>query len=399
MRRATKIAAAIGASLLVMLGLWLLLAPSQLVKYPSDLDKTAVADGTVSLFLDPGTATARATPAVLPLAIQRHVRVIESSGSQATVQETSTERVGNLPEQTLEQRYVIDRGSLENVKSDKAYAYTPANVTDRSPFYSINLPFGAGSGPYKVYKNETGTAYAFKQDGSAIERDGVTLIPMTGSLTNVPATPAYVDQLAGQGIAKSLTAEQMAAQLRAQGIDLQALTRQILPAMTDRQRTLVRSVLAQAIPLKYYVSVKTRLLVEPTTGAIVSLDSIDQTLTAGPDLQGFAKLAQILATPPLANQPAVKQLTAKLAALASPAPVKVLEMKYGQTPASVADFATYAKDKAGAITLVKQTIPLILGVAAGLALIVAGAMAFRDRRRPPAAAAETPVEERPVTYA
>jgi hypothetical protein len=399
MRRATKIAAAIGASLLVVLGLWLLIAPGQLVKYPSDLDKTAVAGGTVSLFLDPDTATARAEPAVLPLAIHRHVRVIESSGSQATVQETSTERIGNLPEQTLEQRYVIDRSSLENVKSENAYAYVPANVTDRSPFYSINLPFDSGSGPYKVWKNETGTAYAFKQDGSAIERDGVTLIPMTGSLTNVPAASAFVDQLAGQGIAKSLTAEQMAAQLRAQGIDLQAMTTQILPAMTDRQRTLVRSVLAQAIPLKYYVSVKTRLLVEPNTGAIVALDSIDQTLSAGPDLQAFAKLAQILATPPLANQPAVKQLNEKLATLTTPAPVKVLEMKYGQTPASVADFAAYAKDKAGGITLVKQTIPLILGIVAGIALVVAGAMAFRDRRRPPAAAAETPVEERPVTYA
>ena len=38
-------------------------------------------------------------------------------------------------------------------------------------------------------------------------------------------------------------------------------------------------------PLKYYVSVRTRLLVEPATGAIVSLDKIDQTLSAAPDLK------------------------------------------------------------------------------------------------------------------
>ena len=133
MRRATKIAAAIGVVLLVAMGLWLLIAPGQLVKYPSDLDKTAVAQGQLSVFLDPGTGTAQSQPQQLPLQIRRHVRVVDSSGSQATVQETSTERAGRLPEQTLEQRYLIDRSSLENVKSERAYAYTPKNVSNRAP--------------------------------------------------------------------------------------------------------------------------------------------------------------------------------------------------------------------------------------------------------------------------
>jgi hypothetical protein len=401
MRRVTKIAAAIGVSLLVALGLWLLIAPGQLVKYPSDLDKTAVAKGTLSLFIDPETATARAEPLAMPLDIRRHVRVVESSSSQATVQETSTERIGPLPEQVLEQRYVIDRSSLENVKSEQAYAYAPDNVTDRSPHYSINLPFGSEAGPYELWKNETGTAYAFERSGEDIERDGVTLMPMTGSLTDVPATTAYVDQLGGQGIAKSLTAEQMAAQLEAQGIDLQALTEQVLPAMTDPQRRLARTVLAQAVPLKYFVSVNTRLLVEPTTGAIVSLDSIDQTLSAAPDLEGFARLAEILDTPPLADLPAVQQLRETLAALAATEPVKVLALEYGQTPESVADFAAYAKDKASGITLVKTTIPLVLAILAGIALVAAGVLAARDRRRPPTAAvagAKAPAEERLVTH-
>ena len=375
-------------------------APGQLVKYPSDLDKTAVAQGQLSVFLDPDTGTARGQAQVLPLEIRRHVRVVESSGSQATVQETSTERAGPLPEQTLEQRYVIDRGSLENVKSDNAYAYKPDNVTDRSPYYSINLPFDAGSGPYSVFKNETGTAYAFKQDGGEIERDGVTLIPMVGSLASVPATPAYVDQLPGQGIAKSLIAEQMSARLRAQGVDLQALAEQVLPEMTEVQRKLAKTVLAQVVPLKYYVSVRTRLLVEPTTGAIVSLDKIDQTLSAAPDLKGFQRLADLLSRSPLAGRPAVERLSNALAAVTKPDPVKVLAMSYGQTPESVADFAAYAKDKAAAIDLVKTTIPAALGILAGLVLLIAGLMAARDRRRPPAGIVRTakPVQQRTATH-
>ena len=65
---------------------------------------------------------------------------------------------------------MIDRGSLENVKSGQAYAYTQENVTDRAPFYSINFPFDTGSGPYSVWKNEVGAAYEFRRDGEAVER-------------------------------------------------------------------------------------------------------------------------------------------------------------------------------------------------------------------------------------
>jgi hypothetical protein len=297
---------------------------------------------------------------------------------------------------------VIDRGSLENVKSGQAYAYTQENVTDRAPFYSINFPFDTGSGPIELWKNEVGAAYEFRRDGVAVERDGVTLIPMVGTLTNAPAIPSYVDQLRGQGVAKELTAEQMAVQLKAQGIDLEALAAEILPSLTPAQRELVQTLLGQAVPIKYFVSVKTRLLVEPETGAIVSLDSIDQTLTAAPDLAGFAPLAGLLSAPPLSERPAVQKATETLTALAETPPAKVLTLAYGQTPGSVADFAAYAEDKAGEIEMVETTIPVALGILAALVLAAAAVMARRDRRRPPTADAvmpPEPIEQPPKIYA
>src|SRR5690349_3849328 len=107
MRRATKLVAAFGASVAVALGLWLLIAPGQLVKYPSDLDKTAVASGTLTTYREPGSGAVLGSPRVLPLEIRRHVWVTDSTASQATVKESSVEKVGPLPEQTLEQQYVI----------------------------------------------------------------------------------------------------------------------------------------------------------------------------------------------------------------------------------------------------------------------------------------------------
>jgi hypothetical protein len=271
-------------------------------------------------------------------------------------------------------------------------------VTDRAPFYSINLPFDTGSGPYRLWKNETGTAYEFRRAGPAIERDGVTLIPMSGSLTNVPAIPAYVEQLRGQGIARSMTAEQLAERFASQGIDLQALAGEVVPELTAPQRELVRTVLSQAVPVTYRVSVETRLLVEPETGAIVSLDAIEQTLSATPDLASFARVTELLSEPPLAGLPAVQRLTGTLAELADAPPVKLFTMQYGQTPESVADFAAYASEKAEDIERVETTIPLALGILAAVALLAAGVLAVRDRRRPPGTPA-APAGQRPLTYA
>jgi hypothetical protein len=391
MRRASKIAAAVGLLLLVTAGLWLLVAPGQLVKYPSDLDKTAVASGKFTLFLDPATATPLAQPQTIPLSISRHVYVVASTDSQATVRERSVERIGSLPQQTFDHQYVMDRTSLENEQSSDAYAYTAANTTDRSPDYAVNLPFGTGDGPYEIWKNEAGRSYTFRRQGPEVQRNGVTLIPLVGTLTDAPVESAYLDQLAGQKLPRELTAEQMAAQLKARGVDLNQLTTQILPKLTPAEQSTLQSALARPVPLRYTLSVKTRLLVEPTTGAIVSLDRIDQTLNAEPDL---TLLAPLLMQPELASIPAVKAATEKLTGSAA---VPVFSATYGQTPASVAEFATYAESKAEDINTVKRTIPFALAGFGAIALLVALALAPAVHRRPPS---PPPLpDDRPLAHA
>jgi hypothetical protein len=156
------------------------------------------------------------------------------------------------------------------------------------------------------------------------------------------------------------------------------------------------------VPLKYSVSVTTRLLVEPATGAIVSLDSIDQTLNATPDFAGFAQLAAILSTPRLADLPAVQSATSALEGIAALPPVVVFTMSYGQTPESVADFAAYAESKADEIALVERWIPIALAVLGAIALVAAAVMSRRQRRTPPAmpvvAEAEVPTPPRPTAH-
>ena len=62
----------------------------------------------------------------------------------------------------------------------------------------------------------------------------------------VEGSAAYVEQLSGQRLAKSLTAEQLAGQLEAQGVDLKALTDDVLPELTPAQRKLAPTVLSHS---------------------------------------------------------------------------------------------------------------------------------------------------------
>jgi len=287
----------VGLAFLVVASRWLAIAPGQLVEYPGDLNQTAVAKGTVTLYLDPATGRPLSTPQPLPLTIQRNLRVVESTGSWASVQETSTERVGALGPERLAQRYTLDRGTLENLADRGSYAHTTLNAIDRTGVYSINFPFSTSDGSYLLYKNETGTAYAFRRSGSDIERYGPILVPMRGRLTGVPATAAYLAQLAGRGIRQEMTLSQLARQLKAKGVDVAALSEKLLPALSAADRWAVQSMLTATVPIKYLVSADTRLLVEPTTGAIVSLADVNQMLTAVPDLTAFTKLATLLASP------------------------------------------------------------------------------------------------------
>ena len=93
---------------------------------------------------------------------RRHERPVDASASSqvaSRVRRCTPKRCGGQPT-------AVARNPDEDGGSEKSYAYAPDNVTDRSPYYSINLPCGSGKGPYEVWKNETGTAYVFERDGA-----------------------------------------------------------------------------------------------------------------------------------------------------------------------------------------------------------------------------------------
>ena len=391
MRRLEKVLIGIGVLFIVLGVIAVYALPALAVKYPGGpLNKTAHAQGTFTLYIDPASAAPLATPQKLPLDIQRNLHVIETDGSRAVVAENDVEQIGNLKPQDLQQRYVLDRKSLKDVADDRAWAYTPSNKIDRSPAYSVNLPFSSGNGPYQVWKNESGSAYAFTKTAS-VKQAGVTLYRYQGSMAGAPAQAYYIDQLASQGIPKSLTPAQAAAQLKALGADPALLESAVLPSLAAADRSAATALLAQNVPLKYTIDVHTSFLVEPKTGAIVGLEQINQTLYATPDIQGIGRIQTILNKPQYAKNAVIQSAAGLIGKLVkNPPRSKIFNITYSQLPASVADLASFAKGRADKITLAKVTLPSVIGGAGIVLTLIGVGFGVQARRRARHGAGGTP---------
>ena len=368
----------LGIVLLVGALLWRFVAQPALVKYPTDLEGDAHAEGTITFFLDPDTKAPLDPPIEEDLVIDRHLEVDsdESDGDLAVVDEIDQQEIAGQQSE-LRQRYVIDRTSLENVADDRAFAYEEANVTDRSPAFAINLPFDAGDGPYEVWKNESGEAYEFT-GGDTYEVDGVELRTYTGSADELPVTDAYVAALAPQGVPTELTLDELRPILLAAGLDLDVLLAALLPQLDPADVGALLEAAGRSVPLDYTLSVETEFGVEPRTGAIVDLASITQMVSARPDSAAIAPIADVLGRYPQVAE-AVSALDT-LNGFAEGEPIPVFEISYAQTDESVSETVAKADDLAGQITLATQTVPLALLVG-GLVLVLVGLVGFILARR------------------
>jgi hypothetical protein len=397
-RFVSRLLIGVGVLLMILAGVWRLAVPPLAIKLPDDLDKTAHATGTFTLYLNPATKTPIDDPQSYPLDIERRLRVASSTSKTAVLREDDVEVIKGLPDpvghQTLVQQYVLDRRSMKDVDSDQAYAYSASSKVDRSPAYSVQLPFDTGKGPYQIWKNEAGRSYAFTGEGTT-HANGITVQLLHGTLKGAKVEPYYIDTLSSV-LPKTLTPAEAAAQLESQGVDAAALTTVVLPQLDPADRAEITSILSQPVNLRYTVDVDTHLGIEQRTGAIVNLRKIDQTIYVSPDVTGIGRAQLILAEQKYADKPVVVAASPVLNKLVtSPPRLKAYSYAYSQTPASVADISSYAKDKGDQIDLVQRTVPLVLLIAGAVVLLVGVVLLFVTRRRPHEPAL-SPQEPQPI---
>jgi len=357
--------------------------PGLAFRYPDGpLDTTMQARGELALSIDPATATSLPQPQVLPLTVTRRLRVVDGTGRRAIVREDDTRTIGQLRPQRFVEQYELDRRTLRNLPGDSAYAYQPDNLVNRSPTYTVNLPFAAGAGPYPIWEDEAGRTMEVRRTGTT-SVDGVHLARYTGTLTGAPVQPAYVAALAEQGIPSELTAEQAAVQLRTPVADPVQLRGLVLPRLTGTDRSRVSGLLAAPVPLHYTLHAATSLLVDPRTGTVVSLERVEQALGAAPDPARFRSIQTVLAQPQYANDPVLRLAGVAFGMVGRPRPTApVLRMTYSQTPASVSALARFADSRGTKVDLVRRTVPLAL-LTTGLLVLILGVVFVATGPKPP----------------
>lgn len=363
-----------------------------LVRFPADgLDLTAHATGSLTLQASPATGAPQ-PGATLPVDVRRRLHDVGTSDGTVLVQADGAETIGALAPLQLTSRYVLDGDTGRNVNSPQAFAYAPSNVVDRSGTYSVTFPLGAGNGPYPVWQDETGTALPMTVAGT-VTSNGLSLRRLSGRTQGLPLQPAFLAQLGPVGLPQTLPIGQLGAQLTAAGVDPGTIEDAIaqLDVTADRTAAIALFRPETPVPLAYSLTTDESVLVEPVTGVVVSLDRVVQTVAMTPEVSGLGRLQLILGQPHYAGNPAVAAAAGALAQLAAhPPATPVATVTYSQQPASVAQVAAYARNRAGLIQLWTLTIPIVLAVLGVLALL-AGLLLVRRRRRerrrrPPAVA-------------
>jgi hypothetical protein len=361
---------------------WALLVPA-LVKYPTDLDVTPHYQGEFTLFVDPATATSLAQPLQVPLDIERHIRSVgdESGSSRVVVEETITQRAGDLFHTTEKNVYVMDRRTLLNLADDRAYAFESSNVVDRSGTYRLNLPFHTSSdSTYPIYKNETATSYQMRASTTApnVDEAGLHLRRFVGSATEVPLDPAYLRELdKSVTLPKSMSLDQLKPRLKELGLDIDATLAALAPVITPNDLATLARVAAKPIPLQYVLSFEGTAAIETTTGAEVDVGA-SESVGAKPVLTDVAALRRVIGHYP--DIPEAVGADEVLAALSSAPATKLFEYRYQQTRASVADIAGEVTSMRNQIRLVEQYVPVALLGAAALSLAIGSFVYWRRRK-------------------
>jgi hypothetical protein len=356
-----------------------------LVKYPTDLDVSPQYEGTFSLLVDPLTAAPLAEPVVMPLTVDRRIEAIEdeSGSSRVVVRETIHQVAGELLDVTQTNQYVMDRSSIENVADDRAFAFDPANVVDRSGSYRLNLPFDTSqSETYDIYKNEIDDTYGLVGDTETPTTDleGLHLSNFVASVDEARLSDAYLTELNKTvPLPDTMTLDQMKPQLLAAGIDVDALVTALTPVLTPEDAATLSSFAADPIPIEYVMSFDGQAAVEPVTGAEVRV-SVSESVGASPVLTSLPALQDVLSHYP--GVPEAVTASAALDDLAAAPASPLFEYSYEQTPASVADVADTVTDMRRQVLLAKVWLPLALAAGAVVSLVVGAVVFLRRRPRP-----------------
>lgn len=356
-----------------------------LVRFPLNVDENRQYKGTATVFLNPATGARLATPIQTPLSVDRQVKVVSGDFSHAVVTETDNITFAGKT-QTTKYQFYMDRRSMQLVNGSKSYAFdNPASLMTPSGSYRINFPLDTTAQAYKAFAPETNTLTVATPAGKAHHdsASGDQVVTFNTSL-DAAVAPYYLDFLKSMGMPTSLSAANVASQLQAAGVSVNQVLADVAPHLTAAQMSTLTTALSQPVPLNYFYFQRGQIQVQTSTGAVVGANISREGVAVKPSLSGTAPAVAILA--PFANLPSVQALSKAVNSMAETQ--TALSMSYNETPASIRAAVNTANDLGAKADLVQWQLPIGLGAAAVVVLLIAALW----RPRPHPGATPTQVE-------
>ena len=327
MRKAAIASVVIGLILGIGAGLmawWI--TPSYIARMPSDFNKTRSYDGTIRTLFDPAALTtgnlAAAIKTGLPATLTENVKVQQTSGNTALLQDTRNVMAAGNTVGHIVSNYAVDRKSLEAVSSYPSdWTVAPAKGL------TVSWPLGAKQQNYTgwVYMTYTTTPLKYIKQ---VQQGGINTYQYQAT---VPATPIKNPQVLAS-LPKALPVSLLPG-LKAAGL--------ISPANLASLSKMFSG--TAQIPLGYTYQASNTYYVAPDTGMVVNV------------VKNETEMGGIV----LPNGTIIPVLP-------------VLAMTYHTSPASMSAAVNDANSGSSMITLFGVTLPIV-AASAGFVLVVLGA--------------------------
>jgi hypothetical protein len=336
MRKAAITCGVLGVILLVAAGLmawWI--TPSYIARVPSNYNKTRTYTGTIRSVVNPAAlATGNLSAAIrtgLPATLTDHVKVLQTSGNTALVQDTRTITGAGSPVGKTVSNYAVNRQTLAATASHPSnWSVTPATGL------TVSWPLGAKQQNYTgwVYLTHTTTTLKYVKQAT---QGGINTYQYQATVPPTPIKNAQVLASLPKTLPVALLPRISAAGLISPA-DVAALTRAFPRATT--------------IPLAYTYQATNTYWVAPSTGLVVNV-ATNETEMGG------------IALP-----------TGKIVPL-----IPVLSDTYHASPASVRAAVTDANNGSSTITTWGVTVPIIAACVGFLLVVLAIILWIRGRSR------------------
>ena len=391
MRKKSGIALGVVGIVLVVVAIvwWVALAPF-LTKLPSDINTSMDFDGKLTQYID--SATQQPLPAgqevAVPFTVLRTFASVSGlyTPGVAVCLDTIAMNMAGMERPAQVTQYALDRKTRKCVESSENWSYSPQIVlNDRVGHYGPLFPGGLKVGDtLSAFFNDVNRAFPVRVAEKIPNYNGLGITALKIDATR-PAAEYYppVAQafLGSQGLPMEISFAQLSAQLKARGLDLEALMAALAVVAAPEDLQSLQAMTGQPVKVIYKQESGDVIYIEEKTGATVGA-AFDRTTLMEVDTGGllgaFAIIGKYAADPTIG--PAIAGAMQAAGGLAQAGPSKVFNQSMSIIPTSEASLAKDAQSKASLLGLVNIWVPLIIVIVGAILLLLGVLLLSRHRK-------------------